>query len=238
MSGHSKWASIKHKKALTDAKKSKAFSKIASLISIAAKKGGDPGTNPNLRLMIEKGKAAGMTKENIERAIKRGTGELGGAVLEEVTYEAYGPGGIGIIIEAVTDNRNRTVAEVRAQLNKYNGKMAETGSVSYQFNKKGMVMVNKGDKSTDDISLLAIDAGAEDIEETPEYITILTEPNSLEEIKGKLKENDLEIIEAEVNLLPTTTITLVDNNAQTAQKLLEALDDLEDVTNISTNADF
>lgn len=238
MSGHSKWSSIKHKKALTDAKKSKAFSKIASLISIAAKNGGDPGMNPNLRLVMEKGKAAGMTKDNIERAIKRGTGELGGAVLEEVIYEAYGPAGIGIIIEAVTDNRNRTVAEVRAQLNKYNGKMAETGSVTYQFEKMGQITINKGDKMVEEIELMAIDAGAEDVEAVAEVVSITTKPNELENVKQKLVDIGLIIIEDEIAFIPNTSVELIDNHAETAEKLLEALDELEDVTTVSTNANF
>lgn len=179
-----------------------------------------------------------MTKDNIERAIKRGTGELGGAALEEVVYEAYGPAGIGIIIEAVTDNRNRTVAEVRAQLNKYNGKMAETGSVTYQFEKMGQITVDKDGKSGEEIELMAIDAGAQDVEESDEIISVTTKPNELEAVKQNLLKEGLNILEDEVAFVPNATIDLVDNQAETAQKLLEALDDLEDVTTVSTNANF
>ncbi len=238
MSGHSKWASIKHKKAITDAKKSKAFSKIASLISIAAKKGGDPAMNPNLRLMIEKGKAAGMTKENIERAIKRGTGELGGAALEEIVYEAYGPNGIGIIIETVSDNKNRIVGEVRAILNKYSGKLAETGSVAYQFTKKGTIVILKTDTNLDEVMLGAIDAGAQDVIEAEDNILVITEPNDLENIKQLLESKGITIEHSEVALEPQSTIQVPADKADGVMKLLDALDDLEDVTSIATNADF
>ena len=237
MSGHSKWSSIKHKKALTDAKKGKVFSRLSTFISIAAKHGGDPTMNPNLRLHIEKAKQAGMPKENIERAIKRGTGELGGAHLEEVFYEAYGPEGVGIIIEGVTDNKNRTVAEIKAVLNKYNGKLAETGAVSYLFEKKGVIVVSTENNDIDEVSLLAIDAGAEDIITDDEHLIMYTLPGELEKVKKNLEENHITIISAEITLEPKNTVQISDGKKESIGRLVELLDDLEDVTEISTNAD-
>lgn len=236
MSGHSKWSSIKHKKALTDAKKGKVFSKLASLISIAAKHGGDPAMNPNLRVYLDKARQAGMPKENIDRAIKRGTGELGGAVLEEVVYEAYGPGGVGIIIEGVTDNRNRTVAEIKAILNKYSGRLADTGAVSYQFDTKGIIVIDVLNASPDEISLCAIDAGAQDVIEEDGQIIINTEPNTLENTKKILQDNGYSIQSAEISLEPHTTVPVAKDKSQTIEKLFDQLDDLDDVTNIVTNA--
>jgi len=235
MSGHSKWSSIKHKKALTDAKKGKVFSKLASLISIASKHGGDPAMNPNLRVYLDKARQAGMPKENIDRAIKRGTGELGGATLEEVVYEAYGPGGVGIIIEGVTDNRNRTVAEIKAVLNKYNGRLADTGAVSYQFDTKGIIVVDVRDASADEISLCAIDAGAQDVVEEDENIIVYTKPNELENTKKTLEDSGYSVQSAEVSLEPHTTVAITPDKSQTIEKLLNQLDDLDDVTSVSTN---
>lgn len=236
MSGHSKWSSIKHKKALTDAKKGKVFSKLAALISVTAKTGGDPSTNPNLRLYVDKARQAGMPKDNIERAIRRGTGELGGAQLEEVTYEAYGSGGVGIIIEGVTDNKNRTVAGIKAILNKYNAKLAELGSVNYLFDKQGVIIVAKNEKSTDDIELLAIDAGAEDFVEEGGQVIIYTTPTNLENTKKRLEAEGLTVESAEVSLVPKVTVPVEESKKEGIMKLLDALDDLDDVTNISTNA--
>lgn len=238
MSGHSKWSTIKHKKALTDAKKGKAFSRLSALISIAAKTGGDPTMNPNLRVHLDKARQSGLPKDNIERAIKRGTGELGGASLEEVIYEMYGPGGIGIIVESVTDNKNRTVAEIKAVLNKYNAKLAESGSVNYLFDKQGIITVNKNEKSTDDIELLAIDAGAEDFVEEDGQVIIYTNPTDLENTKKQLKTNGLIIESAEVSLVPKATVPVEESRKEGIMKLLDALDDLDDVTNISTNAEI
>ena len=238
MSGHSKWSSIKHKKALTDAKKGKVFSKLASLISIAARHGGDPAMNPNLRVYLDKARQAGMPKDNIDRAIKRGTGELGGAVLEEMTYEVYGPGGIGILIEAVTDNKNRTVAEIKAALNKYNGKLAQSGSVNYLFDKQGVIVVDKKDKSSDEIELLAIDADAQDFAQEDDQVIIYTKPQNLENSKKQLESNGLAVVSAEITLVPKQTLPVDESKKETTLKLLEALDDLDDVTNISTNAEI
>lgn len=238
MSGHSKWSTIKHKKALTDAKKGKMFSRLSALISIAAKNGGDPTMNPNLRVYLDKARQAGMPKDNVDRAIKRGTGELGGVVLDEVTYEVYGPGGVGIIIEAVTDNKNRTVAEIKAILNKFNGKLAETGSVNYLFNKRGIIIIQKEDKSSDDIELTAIDAGAEDFAEEDGQVLIYTNPANLENAKKQLETNGLIIESAEISLTPKATVPVEESKKEGIMKLLDAMDDLDDVTNISTNAEI
>lgn len=236
MSGHSKWASIKHKKAITDAKKGKVFSKISALISIAAKNGGDPALNPTLRLYLEKAKQAGMQKENIDRAIKRGTGELGGQALEEVMYEIYGPGGVGIIVEGVTDNHNRSVAEIKAILNKFNGKLAASGAVSYLFEKQGVIMVKNDGQNSDNIALLAIDAGASDIEEASDTITVYTQPQQFESIKKILEEHGYTVESAEIANEPKAILPLDTETSAKIEKLLDALDDLDDVTNVSTNA--
>lgn len=238
MSGHSKWSSIKHKKALTDAKKGKVFSKIASLISIAAKTGGDPAMNPNLRVYLDKARQAGMPKDNIDRAIKRGTGELGGAMLEEVMYEVYGPGGVGIIVEGVTDNKNRTVADIKAVLNKYNGKLAQSGAVSYQFQKKGVIVVESTGAQQDEISLVAIDAGADDVIEEDGQVIIYTDPTAVDATKKMLEASGYTVQSAEISLEPQSTMPLDPEKTQTFEKLLDALDDLDDVTNVSTNAEI
>ena len=194
--------------------------------------------NPSLRLYIDKARQAEMPKNNIDRAIKRGTSELGGAQLEEFVYEAYGPGGIGIIIEGVTDNKNRTVAEIKAVLNKYNGKLAETGSVNYLFDKQGVIIVDKKEKSGNDIELSAIDAGARDFIEEDEQVIIYTDSNDLENTKKQLETNGFKIESAELSLVPKTTVAVEPDKADTIEKLLNSLDDLDDVTNIGTNAEI
>lgn len=231
MSGHSKWSQIKHKKGATDAKKGKAFSKLSVQISLAAKKGGDPGMNPSLRLMIDRAKDAGMTRDVIDRAIKRGTGELGGVVLEQIRYEAYGPAGIAILIDAVTDNKNRTVNDIRGVLNKYNGKLAEQGSVAYLFDQQGAITVKNDPARKDQVELAAIDAGVLDYVDGGETTTFYTAPQNLESVKKVLEQNDADIQSAEISMEPKQTIGADDS----AAKLLESLDDLEDVTNIFTN---
>lgn len=237
MSGHSKWSTIKHKKALTDAKRGKVFSKLANLIALAAKKGSDPEMNPTLRLALEKAKQSGMPKENIERAVKKGSGDLGGINLEEIIYESYGPGGVGIIIEAITDNKNRTISEIRAVLNKLGGKMATTGSVSFMFEKKGLIQVDLGNNSSEELSLLAIDAGAEDIVDENNLLTIITDLNNFEKIKKLLAEKGFSVKSSEISIEPKQTIN-VEQDRQKVINLLETLDDLDDVVNISTNAEL
>lgn len=231
MSGHSKWSQIKHKKGATDAKKAKLFSKLSVQISLAAKKGGDPGMNPGLRLIIDKAKDAGMTRDVIERAIKRGTGELGGEALEEVRYEAYGPAGIAILIDTVTDNKNRTVNDIRAVLNKFGGKLAEQGSVAYLFEPQGVVMVKTDLAKKDDIDLAAIDAGAADIVEDGEITVYYTSPSDIEKVKQAIATAGGIVESADLSMEPKQTLVADDS----ATKLLEALDELDDVTQIYTN---
>lgn len=239
MSGHSKWSQIKHKKAITDARKGKLFSKISAQISVAAKKGGDPTMNPTLRDMIETARSAGMPKENIERAIKRGTGELGGAQLEEIRYEAYGPGGTAFIIDVITDNKNRAISEIRSTLTRFGGKLADTGSVMFQFEAKGIITLNLRQLTTgkEQVQLLAIEAGAEDIDDSDEeVITIYTKPSDLTTVIEYLKANGIVIESGELTLEPKTTTKITD--LATAKKTIElarTLDDLDDVSNLSTN---
>lgn len=231
MSGHSKWSQIKHKKAITDARKGKLFSKLSAQISIAAKKGGDPTMNPTLRMMVEKARASGMTKDNIDRAIKRGTGELGGAALEQVRYEAYGPGGIAILIDAVTDNKNRMVNEVRSTLSRFGGKLADPGSVSYLFDEQGAITVKNDPAKKEDLALAAIDAGVLDYVDEGGTTTFYTQPQDLEKIKDALAQSSATIESAEFSMEPKQTI----NADESATKLLEAIDEMDDVTNIFTN---
>ena len=229
MSGHSKWSTIKHKKAITDARKAKAFTKLSAQISIVAKGGGDPAMNPNLRLYIDKARAAGMAKDSIERAIKRGTRELPGAALEEVRYGAIGPGGIAIVIEAVTDNKNRTVNEVRSTVTKFGGKVTEFGSVGYLFEEQGVISA-KG--NTEALSLVAIDAGALDVEEHDGKVMAYTLPTQLESVKKALEAAGGVIESAEVSYEPKAAVATDDPKAT---QLLEALDELDDITAIYTN---
>ena len=229
MSGHSKWSTIKHKKAITDGRKSKQFSKIAAQITISAKRGSDPAMNANLRLMVEKARAAGMAKDSIERAIKRGTGELGGAALQQVRYGAIGPGGIAIMIEAVTDNKNRTINEVRSTITKFGGKVTEYSSLSYLFEEQGVITA-KGDNEA--ISLAAIDAGALDVEENGGVVMVYTASAKMEQVKKSLEAAGATIESAEISYEPKSTVS---TDGPKAQQLLEALDDLDDVTEVYTN---
>lgn len=231
MSGHSKWSQIKHKKAITDARKGKLFSKMSAQISIAAKKGGDPATNANLRLMIEKARAAGITKENIDRALKRGTGELGGATLEQVRYECYGPGGTAILIDAVTDNKNRTLNDIRFVLNKFGGKLAEHGSVAYLFELQGEIAVKVDPLKKEQIELAAIDAGAVDYVATDDRAIFFTSPGNLDKAVKTIAEAGAIIESSELTMEPKQTIQTDDQ----AVKLLEALDELDDITQTYTN---
>lgn len=242
MSGHSKWSQIKHKKAITDARKGKLFSKISAQISVAAKKGGDPTMNPTLRDMIETARLAGMPKENIERAIKRGTGELGGAQLEEIRYEAYGPGGTAFVIDVITDNKNRAINDIRSTLNKFGGKLADSGSVLFQFETKGIITLNpnhlsSGSGQVDETQILVIDAGAEDIDDSdPNIMTIYMPQTNLTSIVNTLQNNNIPILSQELSLEPKSPINITD--PATAKKVIElaqALDDLDDVSNVSTN---
>jgi YebC/PmpR family DNA-binding regulatory protein len=234
MSGHSKWATTKHQKAVTDARRSSLFTKIANLISVSARSGGDPTVNFQLRLAIDKARAANMPKDKIEREIKRGTGELGGNQIEEVIYEAYGIAGTAILIEALTDNKNRTSGEIKGVLNKLGGKLAETGSVSYLFSRRGSISV-KITKSQDEAEMLIIDSGAEDYQIDGDRYLIYSKPDELFVVKKSLEDDGFVVESAELVWEPNTTIELDDEQSQKAIKLLEALDELDDVSTVSSN---
>jgi YebC/PmpR family DNA-binding regulatory protein len=236
MSGHSKWHSIKHQKAAADAKRGKAFTQIANLIAVAAKQGGsDPEMNFKLRLAIQKAKAANMPAANIERSIKRGSGQLGGNQIEEITYEGYGPGGAGIIIETATDNRNRTGPEVRSLLSKHGGRLADAGSVTYQFNQKGIITLKPKDVET--AALDAIEAGAEDVAEDGGELTVYTVANQLNSVQSKLGEMGYDTKSAELAYIPKSMVPIADEKiAGQLLRLMDALDELDDVT--ATHANF
>jgi YebC/PmpR family DNA-binding regulatory protein len=242
MSGHSKWATTKHQKARTDAKRSNLFTKLANNISVAARSGGDIEMNYGLRLAVDKAKAANMPKDNIERAIKRGTGELGGAQLESITYEIYGPNGSAILAEALTDNKNRTSADVKSILNKKGGKLASSGAVSYLFSRRGVIVVSIDGQSVEDIEMEVLDSGAEDYMETPASptgvdggIVVYTKPEKLREVSEILEKSGLKIASKEITLEPKETVELSEEDSQKVINLLEALDDLDDITEVNSN---
>lgn len=232
MSGHSKWATTKRQKAVVDAKRGALFTKIANQIAIAARSGTDPNMNPSLAMMLEKARQANMPKANIERAIARVSDKSAAALIEE-TYEGYGPGGAGIIIEVATDNKNRTMPEVRNTLSKNGGRMADPGSVMFQFARKGWIVVaEKGEEAM----MAALEAGAEDVEEAEDGLEIVTAPSDLMKVRQTLIDAGLTVNEAELKYLPTNTIELSDEDGEKLAKLLDAIDDLDDVTAVHTNA--
>lgn len=234
MSGHSKWASIKHKKGALDAKRGKIFTKIASEITVAAREGADPDMNFKLRLAVAKAKANNVPAANIERAIAKGSGTGEGAALEELTYEGYGPAGVAIMVKALSDNRNRTGADVKSTFTKYGGNLGATGSVSYLFEPKGVIVCAPGD--TDDIVLNAIEAGADDVDDSGEQVVVYTKPSELESVKDKL--GDL-AESADVENIASQTIQVDDEKkAQTLMRLIDSLDDLDDVISVTGNYDI
>jgi YebC/PmpR family DNA-binding regulatory protein len=237
MSGHSKWSTIKHKKAAADAKRGKVFTRLAKEITVAAREGGgDTDVNVRLRLIIEKAKAANMPKDNIERAVKRGTGELEGGELYEILYEAYGPHGIGFVIETVTDNKNRVVAELRHVLNKYGGSMADAGSVIWQFTRKGYLEVG-GEYDPDELFLVAADAGAEDIRTDDGSSEIYTGLETLQSVRAALEENGFALEDVSVYYEANNPIELEENQAVQVLKLVELLEELDDVQDVYTALD-
>ncbi|WP_022846656.1 MULTISPECIES: YebC/PmpR family DNA-binding transcriptional regulator [unclassified Desulfurobacterium] len=239
MAGHSKWANIKHKKAAQDAKRGKIYTKLAREITVAAREGGgDPEFNPRLRAAIEKAKKFNMPKENIERAIKRGTGEIAGETYEEVTYEGYGPGGVAIIVKCLTDNRNRTASEVRHAFSKHGGNLGTSGCVSWMFERKGIVTINAEGKDEEEVMMVAIDAGAEDFVNEDGQFVIYTQPQDLETVKNALEEAGIEIEEAKVDLVPQNTTRVEGETARKVLKLLEVLEDLDDVQEVYSNFDM
>jgi YebC/PmpR family DNA-binding regulatory protein len=239
MSGHSKWATIKRKKAVTDARRGKVFTQIIKEITIAAKiGGGDPSGNPRLRLVIDKAKASNMPADNIKRAIMKGTGELPGVSYEDMTYEAYGPGGVAVIIDSVTDNKNRTVSELRHLLERNGGKLGASNSVAWMFHKKGTIRVEKGALSEDDLLGLVLDAGAEDLKTEEDAYEILTPPESFEPVKKILESKGIKIESAELHMIPENTVKVEGSDAEKVLKLMETLEEHDDVQNVYANFDI
>jgi len=236
MSGHSHFAGIKHRKGINDAKRAKIFTKLAKPITIAAQEGGgNPDTNFKLRMAIDKAREFNMPKDNIERAIKRGTGDGKGEQMQEIIYEAKGPGNVLMLIKTTTDNRNRTVSEIKAILNKLDGKMGEAGSSMWNFEQAGSIYAEADGKSMDEIELMAIDAGAKDTKLEEKSLYIFTEPKDLQKVKDALEKNRVKILEAGLDYLPKSTVELDENARLDYEKLLEALDDQDDVDEIYDN---
>ncbi len=240
MSGHSKWAQIKRKKWATDAKRGKLFAKlIREIITSARLGGGDPESNPRLRTAIIAAKAMNMPKENLERAIKKGTGELESTYYEEVSYEGYGPGGVAILISALTDNKNRTVSELRHLFNKYGGQLAEAGGVSWIFQKKGSIIFDKNDINEERLMEIALEAGAEDVKEEETAYEVITAPQDLDSVKGTFDEAGLKYSLAEISMVPQNTLRITeDKKAEQILKLMEILEDQDDVQKVYANFDI
>ena len=239
MSGHNKWSTIKRKKGAADAKRGKIFSKLIKEITIAARMGGgDIEGNPRLRTAVLAARAANMPKENIERAIKRGTGEIEGASYEEVTYEGYGPGGVAVLVEALTDNKNRTVAEVRHLFDKHGGNLGESGCVAWLFDKKGVVTVDSSGVSEDEIMEIAIDAGALDVKTEGDTYEIVTEPQDFEAVRKAVEDKAWKIELADLTMIPQNTIKLEGKKAEQMLKLMDSLDDHDDLQRVYANFDI
>ena len=240
MSGHSKWSSIKHQKGVADARRGKVFTKLTKERMLAVRQNGaNPDTNYHLRLAIQKARDNNMPTDNIARAIKRGEGTLEGAnILAEITLEGYGPEGTAILVEAVTDNRNRTVQEVRSIFTKGGGNLAESGSVTWLFNSRGLITIEADGQAAEDVEFKAIDAGAEDVEAQPGLVEIYTKPNELEIVRKALEENGVVICTAELTKVPKSTVQLDDSKALQVLRLMEKMEEIDDTQNVYTNVDF
>ena len=239
MSGHNKWSTIKHKKGAADARRGKMFSRLIKEIVVAARMGGgDLEGNPRLRTAVNAARQANMPKENIERAIKRGTGEIEGASYEEVIYEGYGPGGVAVLLEALTDNKNRTVAEIRHLFDRYNGNLGESGCVSWLFDKKGVVTIDASSVSEDEVVEVAIEAGAEDVRPEGDTFEIITEPQDLEPVRKAVEEKGWRIELAELTMIPQNTVKLEGKKAEQMLKLMDGLDDHDDLQRVYANFDI
>jgi YebC/PmpR family DNA-binding regulatory protein len=239
MSGHSKWATTKHKKAATDAKRGKIFTKIGKEITVAARLGGgDVNGNARLRTAVAKAKSISLPAENIKRAIQKGTGELPGVAYEEIIYEGYGPGGVAVIVESMTDNRNRTVSEIRNIFSKAGGNMGEAGCVSWMFHKKGYLVINRAKVDEDKLMTLALDAGAEDMQPEDDNFVITTAPNDFEKVKKALEDAGTSPEVAEITMIPQTYVKLDGKEAQQMLRLVETLEDNDDVQNVYANFDI
>ncbi|MBI3522384.1 MAG: YebC/PmpR family DNA-binding transcriptional regulator [Chloroflexi bacterium] len=238
MSGHSKWSQIKRQKGAADVKKGTVFTKMAREIMLAAREGGgDPDANFRLRLAMDRARAVNMPAANVQRAIDRAVGAGDGAQLESITYEGYGPGGVSVMVEAATDNRNRTASEVRAAFTRHNGKLGESGSVQWLFEQKGIIEIDASGKDPDEIALVAIDAGADDVETDGDLVTVYTSPSTFERVKAALDKAGYTSASAEISMRPTNTVRLEGGQAQTVLRLVEALEDLDDVQKVHANFD-
>jgi YebC/PmpR family DNA-binding regulatory protein len=238
VSGHSKWAQIKRKKAANDKKRGKVFTRLIREITVAARDGGDPEFNPRLRLAVDTAKAANMPADNIDRAILRGTGELDGAAYEEMSYEAYGPGGVALYIETLRDNQNRTVAEVRHALERHGGNLGTSGSVAWQFERKGQIYVDAARYDEDTAMMAALEAGAADFQREDDVYVVTTTVGDFHAVQEGLRGQGIEFEDAELAMVPKTTLDVAGSDAAKLVKLLDALDDLDDVQNVHTNADI
>jgi len=240
MSGHNKWSTIKHKKGAADAKRGKIFTRIIKEMTIAARLGGgDAEGNPRLRAAVAEAKANNMPKDNIERAIKRGTGEIEGASYEEVTYEGYGPGGVAIIVEALTDNGNRTTPEIRSRFEKNGGNLGTPGSVKFQFERKGYFAVEKNAADEDKLMEIALEAGADDLQtDDPDAFEIYTSPETFEAVRQALEKNKIATVEAKLGMIPANYVSLDEAKSKQVMRLLEELDDHDDVQNVWSNFDI
>jgi len=239
MSGHSKWHSIKHKKAAIDSKRGRSFTKFIKEITIAARiGGGDPEGNPRLRKAIADAKSLNMPADNIKRAVMKGTGELEGGQLEEITYEGYGPSGVAVIVEVVTDNRNRTVSEIRHIFSKNGGNMGESGCVSWMFHKKGDIVIEATKADEETVMTVAIEAGADDFQNDGEVYEIFTAPESFDTVLDALKAKGIDTISAEISMIPSTQVKLEGKSAQQAMKLMEVMEEHEDVQHVYANFDI
>jgi YebC/PmpR family DNA-binding regulatory protein len=239
MSGHSKWSTIKHKKGAADKKRGKIFTKLIKEITVAARMGGgDPEANPRLRQALNAAKAQNMPKDNFERAIKKGTGELEGVNYEEIIYEGYGPGGVAVMVECLTDNRNRTIADVRYMFSKAGGNVGTDGCVGWMFDKKGLIAVNKEGMDEDTLMEVALDAGAEDIKDEGDVYEVITEPAEFDAVKNALDKAQIACEMAEITMIPQTMTAVTGKEAEQMVRFMEALDDCDDVQNFYTNADI
>ena len=240
MSGHSKWANIKRRKGAVDAKRGKIFTRLIKEITVAARMGGgDPLGNPRLRSAIAAAKTENMPKDNIDRAIKKGTGELEGAIYEEITYEGYGPGGVAILVECMTDNKNRTVGEVRPAFSKSGGNLGESGCVSYMFDKKGLMLVDKSTIDEEKLMELALEAGAEDVVEEESEFQVITAPEDFSAVQEQLESEGVVFIEASLSMIPQNVVEVNDEGvAKRLLKLMENLEDSDDVQNVHANFDI
>jgi len=239
MSGHSKWAQIKRSKGVADVKRGAIFTKLAREVTLAARAGlPDPDLNFRLRLAVQHARENNMPAENIDRAIKRAAGAHEGAAIEEIYYEGYGPGGVALLIQSATDNRNRTVAEIRSTLSRAGCSLGEAGSVSWQFENRGVITLEADGKDPDELSLIAIDAGADDAKVDADEVIVYTEPGKLEDVKKALEEQNIGVTEAEVSMVSTTDIALDEKDAVALMKLVDRLEDLDDVQHVYNNAEF